>query len=191
MVVDLRERLRIVKSNKADVKIENGKPTTITKENIAKFVKGEITWAQVYGLTMQQAYAMAEIGYQLFQQGKYQDAQTVFEGLIVLNPYDSYFHSVMGSILTKTGQEDKAIREYSISANLDPKNPQILVDRAELLLKKGQFQEALTDLKQATSLDPTGKNPAVIRARGLASATIKLLEEVLKSKQQQASAPKK
>lgn len=177
-----KDLLKLITSNTA-VAAKNGKTETVTPENIAKFIRGEMTWAQVQGIGIKQAYDMAEMGYQLFLQGRNSDAQKIFEGLIVLNPYDGYFHSVLGSIFARSGQADKAVQEYSIAINLDPKDPQVLVNRAELELGKGLFEDALNDLKAAIALDPDGQNSAVIRAKALASATVSMITEILKSKQ--------
>ncbi len=177
-----KDFLKVITNNGIEA-AKNGKTETVTPDNIAKFIRGEMTWAQVQGISMEQTYSLAEMGYQLFLQGKNSEAKKIFQGLIVLNPYDAYFHSVLGSILARSGEFDKAIQEYSIAINLEPKDPQVLVNRAELILKKGQFEDALADLKLAIGLDPKGSNPAVIRAKALAAATLSLIEEILKSKQ--------
>ena len=177
-----KDFLKVITSNPAAT-LKNGKIETVTPDNIAKFIRGEMTWAQVQGISMEQTYGLAEIGYQLFLQGKYDEAKKIFEGLIVLNPYDGYFHSVLGSILARSGEPDKAIQEYAIAINLEPKDLQVLVNRAELILKKVQFEDALSDLKKAIAMDPDGLHPAVIRAKALGAATVSLIEEMLKSKQ--------
>ena len=64
------------------VEWEDERPNNITSEKLEQWIKGEITWAQVEGITMDQAYAFAELGYQLFEQGRYEDAQQIFEGLV-------------------------------------------------------------------------------------------------------------
>jgi Flp pilus assembly protein TadD len=182
--------LKVIKSNGANVSYKDGKAQVVTQENIAKFVRGEMTWAQVQGVSMEQAYAFAELGYNLFMQGRYEDARKIFDGLVVLNPYDGYFHSVLGSIFARQNKVEDAFREYSIAVNLEPRDPQVFVNRAELLLKKGKFEEALGDLKQAVLLDPEGNNPAVTRARALAAATLGLINEILKSKQAEEASVK-
>ena len=48
-------------------------------EQWAKFVNGEITLAQLEGITPQQAYAIAMLGYEQFQQGKFDTACTLYE----------------------------------------------------------------------------------------------------------------
>jgi len=182
VVAGKTDLLKLIKNNATN----SSKDKDSLEEKMSKFIRGEMTLAQVQGISMEQAYAMAEMGYQLFLQGKYKEAQTIFDGLIVLNPYDGYFHSVSGSIWARLGQDDKAINEYSIAINLSPKDSQVLVNRAELLLRKGQFEDALNDLKKAIDLNPEGNNSAVARARALVAATVSLIQEMLKNKQEKS-----
>lgn len=171
-----------IKNTEVSVNWESGSGQTLTPENLEKFILGEMTWAQVQGVSMEQCYAFAEFGYNLFEQGKYEEAQKVFEGLVVLNPYDAYFHAVLGSIFARQNRADEAIKEFSVAAQIDPTNAQVLVNRAELYLRKGQFEGAMGDLQKAIAIDPKSEEPAVGRARTLAAATAGLIEEILKSK---------
>lgn len=164
--------------------MENGEINTpaFTDENLTKFVVGEITWAELTGLTMQDAYSFAEIAYNLFEQGKYEQAQTIVEGLVISNPYDGYFHSLLGSIYGRKGMHEEAQEEYSIAIELNPADLAAHVNRAELLLQQGEIEKALMDLKKAVDLDPKGEQPFGIRARALAQATVSVLEEAMREK---------
>ena len=62
---------------------------------------------------MAEAYSFAEIAYNLFEQGKYDQAQTIVEGLVISNPYDGYFHGLLGAII----QEGRSIRVDDIGAD--------------------------------------------------------------------------
>jgi tetratricopeptide (TPR) repeat protein len=155
---------------------------TFTQEGLTKFVLGEITWSELTGLTMQDAYAFAEVAYNLFEQGKYDNAQTIVEGLVISNPYDGYFHSLLGSIYGRKGMHEEALEEYSIAIELDDKNLAAYVNRAEVLLQHGEIIKALEDLKVAVDLDPRGEKPFGIRARALAQATASILEEAMREK---------
>lgn len=177
-----QDYLEQVKSNTPEVKWDKGEPQTLTPENIRRFVEGELSLAQIMGLSMDQAYAVAELGYNLFNQGKLNEALQIFEGLVVLNPYDGYFHGMVGAIYARKGEADKALEALTHAAGLEPKDPQVFVNRAEIYLNRGSFEEALDDLKVAIELDPDGNNPAVTRARALASATVQLIQEIVKSK---------
>lgn len=155
---------------------------TFTQEGLTKFVLGEITWAELTGLTMQDAYTFAEVAYNLFEQGKYDQAQTIVEGLVISNPYDAYFHSLLGSIYGRKGMHEEAQEEYSIAIELDDKNLAAYVNRAEILLQHGEIMKALEDLGVAVRLDPKGEKPFGIRARALAQATATILEEAMREK---------
>lgn len=144
---------------------------TFSPDRVEAFIMGEATLGQLYGITIEEAYSVAELGYTLFEQGRVKEAQTVFQGLIISNPYDGYFHSVLGSIYQKQGLSDGAIEEYSISLGLDPANVEAYVNRGELLMARGNFEQAASDFKKAIELDPDGSNASVNRARALASVT--------------------
>lgn len=155
-----------------------------TEENFKKFLFGKITWAQLEGMTMEQAYAIAEFGYTMYQQGRYKDARTLFEGLVIGNPYDPYFHAMLGAIYTKLDMHEEAAQEFSIAIELDPEDINSYVNRGELLLQHGEFEYAMEDLKAAIDLDPDGKNPASLRARALAAATASVIKELIERKEQ-------
>jgi type III secretion system low calcium response chaperone LcrH/SycD len=154
-----------------------------TEENFKKFLFGKITWAQLEGMTMEQAYAIAEFGYTMYQQGRYKDARTLFEGLVIGNPYDPYFYAMLGVIYTKLDMHEEAAQEFSIAIELDPEDINSYVNRGELLLQHGEFEYAMEDLKAAIELDPEGKNPASLRARALAAATAAVIKELIERKE--------
>lgn len=161
-----------------------------TEENFKKFLMGKITWAQLEGMTMEQAYAIAEFGYTMYGQGRYKDARTLFEGLVIGNPYDPYFHAMLGAIYTKLDMHEEAAQEFSIAIELDPEDINSYVNRGELLLQHGEFEYAMEDLKAAIDLDPEGKNPASLRARALAAATAAAIKELIDKKAASEAAPK-
>lgn len=152
---------------------------TFSPDRVEAFVMGEVTLGQLYGITIEEAYSIAEIGYTLLEQGRIKQAQTVFQGLVIGNPYDAYFHTVLGTIYQKKEFTDGAIEEYTIAIGLDPANIEALVNRGELLMQKGNFEQAATDFKRAIELDPDGTNPSVNRARMLASVTAAALHAVV------------
>lgn len=152
---------------------------TFSPDRVEAFIMGEATLGQLYGITIEEAYSVAEMGYTLFENGRMKEAQAVFQGLIISNPYDGYFHSVLGSIYQKMGLTDGAIEEYSLSIGLDPANVEAYVNRGELLMAKGNFEQAANDFKKSIEMDPDGTNRSVVRARALASVTAAALAAAL------------
>jgi tetratricopeptide (TPR) repeat protein len=169
-----------------DVELEHiqDRDTPFTMENVQKFVRGEMTWGQLQGLTMEEAYGFAQLGYMQFEQGRYDEAQSIFEGLVISNPYDAYFHTMLGAIYARKDMQEEAAEEYTIAIELDPENIAAYVNRAEILLQHGEFEIAMDDLKNAIKLDDKGEDPSGIRARALAGATAAIIEEILEERQQ-------
>ena len=152
---------------------------TFSPDRVEKFIMGEATLGQLYGITIEEAYSVAEMGYTMMEQGRLKDAQTIFQGLVISNPYDGYFHAVLGSIYQKIGMVDGAIEEYTLAIGLDPANVEAYVNRGELLIAKGNFAQAAADFKKAIELDPNGQNPVANRARALASVVAVALGKAL------------
>jgi tetratricopeptide (TPR) repeat protein len=166
---------------KADETREANLMDTFSPDRVEKFIMGELTLGQLYGISIEEAYSVAELGYTFMEQGRLNEAQTVFQGLVISNPYDAYFHTILGSIYQKQENIDGAIEEYSIAIGLDPANLEAYVNRGELLIRKGNFQIAAADFKSALTLDPDGHSPSANRARALASVTAAALSAALSS----------
>jgi len=154
---------------------------TFSPDRVEKFIMGELTLGQLYGITIEEAYSIAEIGYTMLEQGRLKDAQTVYQGLVLANPYDAYFHAVLGTIYQKLGFIDGAIEEYTLALGLDPANVEAYVNRGELMIQKGNFLQAASDFKRAIELDPDGENPVANRARALAAIVAAALAQAIQS----------
>ena len=155
---------------------------TFTSENVEKFILGEATWAQLVGMSMEEAYAIASYGFSLYTEGKYHDARAVFEGLVVCNPYDPYFHSMLGACYQMLDMWDEALEEYAIATDLNPEDVNALVNRGELRLKQGQFSQALADFEKALQGDQSATGPALARAKVLKAAASQALAVLEKLK---------
>lgn len=156
---------------------------TLTQENIEKYVEGEATWAQLMGMTMEEAYGVATFGFQLYEEGKYQEAKNVFEALVLANPYDAYFHATLGAIYQQLDMRHEALIEYDLAIEQNEEALNAYVNRAELLLQDGNFEKALADLERAIALDPKAQQAAGQRAHALAQATAQALELLPKARE--------
>ncbi len=154
--------------------------STFTEDNIVRFLAGEITMAELYGMTMEEAYGLATFGYKFYQEGNFHKALKVFEGLVTSNPYDAYFRTMLGAVYQELDMNDAALIEYNTAIELDEAALHAYLNRANLLIERGQLELALNDIEKAVSLDPNNKDPATLRARALAQAMAQAFSEAQK-----------
>ncbi|HZH16392.1 MAG TPA: tetratricopeptide repeat protein [Archangium sp.] len=151
------------------IKYEGGTMETATAEKLKAFVRGELTWSEVEGMTFEEAKAIAQVGCDLAAAGRYEEARILFEGLVEGNPKDSASRAALGTVYQKLGRLEDAVSEYSAALARDPSNPVALVNRGELYLRWGNRQ-GFTDLANAVVADPKGQTSAGRRAKALVRA---------------------
>jgi tetratricopeptide (TPR) repeat protein len=156
---------------------------TETMEKLKAFARGEVTWAEVEGMTFEEAKSIAQVGCELAAAGRYEEARILFEGLVEGNPKDAASRAALGTVYQKLGRLEDAIAEYSAALERDPRNPVALVNRGELYLRQGQRQ-GFTDVANAVEADPQGASSAGRRARALVKAITLVAVEKMKGSPQ-------
>jgi tetratricopeptide (TPR) repeat protein len=152
---------------------------TETVGKLKAFARGEATWAEVEGMTFEEAKAIAQVGCELAAAGRHEEARILFEGLVAGNPKDAASRAALGTVYQKLGRLQDAITEYSAALERDPRNPVALVNRGELYLRQGQRQ-GFTDVANAAEADPHGETAAGRRARALVKAITLVAVEKMK-----------
>jgi Flp pilus assembly protein TadD len=156
---------------------------TETVGKLKAFARGEMTWAEVEGMTFEEAKAIAQVGCELAAAGRYEEARILFEGLVEGNPKDTASRAALGTVYQKLGRLQDAIAEYSAALERDPHNPVALVNRGELYLRQGERQ-GFTDVANAVEADPHGNTAAGRRARALVKAITLVAVEKMKGSPQ-------
>lgn len=132
---------------------------------VLDFIKGNLTWAEMFNIPKKMVRDMVEYGYLQFQSGRYEDAERFFKMLTVMDWKNSYYHSMMGSILQRQKRFGEAVAEYSEAINLNPNDIVSLANRGEIYMQHKVFSDAVTDFDKAISLDPKKENKWANRAR--------------------------
>ncbi|MFP2902629.1 tetratricopeptide repeat protein [Corallococcus sp. 4LFB] len=152
---------------------------TGTARRLKAFARGETTWAEVEGMTFEEAKAIAQVGCDLAAAGRLEEARILFEGLVEGNPKDSAAHAALGTVYQKLGRVEDALTEYTHALAGDPRNPVALTGRGELHLRRGERQ-GFTDIANAVEVDPHGETSAGRRAKALVKAITLVAVEKLK-----------
>lgn len=151
------------------------------EEAVAGFLTGDLTLAQLEGLGAEDLYVIADMGYDLLEEGRLDEALSIFEGLNVYNPFDPYFHSVLGSIYQRLDRPEDALRHYESAVELYAEDINSWTNAGEIMLglsaqcqddgdpekAREYFKEALHALTRSIELDPDGKSASSLRARAL------------------------
>lgn len=164
---------------------------TLAPDVAAKKILSGEQLGSVLGVTEQQIEAIAAVGYNLYQQGKLDDAETVFRGLAATDNKSAYGYAGLGAVAMAKRPSDlpTAYENISKAAELAPHDPTILANLGEVLLRQGKFAEAGQQFKKALELDPDSKDPGANRARAILSGLNAIASEVQRlSKQATAAA---
>ena len=126
----------------------------------------KISLNDMFGFDQSQLDAMANLGADLYEQGRTKEAAIIFEGLIAL--VDSYYgYAGMGAISLSQERLEEAVAYLTKAVELNPGDPTVRANLGEAFLKKGRFNEAAVEFETSLNLDPNRKDPGAIRARAI------------------------
>jgi Tfp pilus assembly protein PilF len=142
---------------------------------VDQFVAGGVTLGELEGITKQEQYQIAEVGHSYLVSQNFEEAKTIFEGLLALDPFDAYFHTALGSIAQQEERFDEADARYSRAPEINPFSATAYANRGEVRVMNGKLAEGAEDLVRAVEEDADVVEPATTRAL----ATIQVLKEQL------------
>jgi Flp pilus assembly protein TadD len=155
-------------------------PTPDRKKMIVKllydFAKDKVSLAELKGISKRKLYQLADVGHVRFMHGRVEEAENIFQALILLDHRNAFFHSVMGAIHQKKKRPVEAIYEFSMALKLDGKDVAAFVNRGEIYLRHKNYRKAAEDFKSAILIDMSGRNLWANRARSLVIAIKRQLE---------------
>jgi predicted Zn-dependent protease len=141
-----------------------------------KWLSGEVTLRELLGLSDAQMRKMAEKAHQWVEQARFADARVALEGLIALEPRQSYFWAALGAVDLAEGKWVLAERRCSYALTLDERQIAAYVNRGEASIRLGKFESAAADLRRAMELEPNGASPLHARARALAQGVLQSVQ---------------
>jgi tetratricopeptide (TPR) repeat protein len=144
-------------------------------ERVGKWIKGELTLQELNVISGPEMLEMAVIGFSMYEQGKYDHAKVIFQGLCALDPKEAYYRTALGAVYLAQENLEQAEGLLSEAIALNDKEIASFVNRGEVYLRQGKIMEAAQDFKRAVELDPDNKDPLSHRARLLAAAAVETI----------------
>lgn len=163
----------------------NGK---VAPDTLEKAVKGELGLNAFFGFTKDTVDAMAVLGFNLYEQGKNRDAETIFQGLISLDPKLYLGYAGMGALLLSEGKSEEGEPYLRKAADLNPTDPTVRANLGEALLRQARFDAAAAEFEKALALDPEEEDPGANRARAILDGMELVMSELQRAGGAAASA---
>lgn len=121
----------------------------MTEEALALWAEGKLTLREIKGYSEEELYAISHVGYFFLMQGKNEEARTLFEGLVAVDPRNDYYYRALGVIFQKLGEDDRALKQFAYAIRVHPSSPYAYVNRAEIYLSLNDLKSAEADLRDA------------------------------------------
>ena len=86
---------------------------TFTIDTALDFLHGKRTWADLTGMSLDEAFALAQFGYDFYKEARFEEARIMYEGLVITNPYEPYFHGMLGVIYRRLDRPEDAVTIFS------------------------------------------------------------------------------
>lgn len=119
------------------------------------------------GISTAEFHEMGNVGAMYYQQGNFEKARTIFEGLVELDPQSADAHSALGALLTLQQQDEAAVEHLEKAVQLEPEQIAPYVNLGEIFIRQQKLEEAVANLKKAIELDPDEQDPGANRARAM------------------------
>lgn len=145
-------------------------------EVLYRFLADKASLAELSGVGRTELVKLSECGHVKLKHGRLEEAEKIFQGLIVLDHRNPYFHAMMGSVHQRRERPVEAIVEYTTAVNLNPRDISSLVNRGEIYLRHRNYKKAAEDFRTAILLDQDGINLWANRARSLVIAIKRSME---------------
>jgi tetratricopeptide (TPR) repeat protein len=118
-------------------------------------------------ISPQEFSEMGRIGAMYYQQGNFEKARTIFEGLVELDPESATAHSAIGGLLTLQQDDENAVAHLNRAIEINPSQIAPYVNLGEIYIRQQRIEEAVANLKKAIELDPDEQDAGANRARAM------------------------
>jgi len=145
---------------------------------LQKVIAGTEQLNAFFGFDQPAIDAFAALGFNLYQQGKVRDAESVFRGLIAIDSTQYYGYAGMGALALAEEKSEEAIGYLRKAAELNPKDASVQANLGEALLRLAKFNDAAKHFDKALALDPGGVDPGANRARAILEGMEILIKEI-------------
>ena len=148
-------------------------------QNVVQMMDGVTTVADVRGISREQLEAVYHVAYTYYNSGKFDDAETLFKFLCMVEHTDHKYWTALGAVRHAKKDYAKAIEAYAQAALLNASDPKPHLYAAECAMLVGNFDMADSGCVSVLALCPAGvgKNDVYRAKAEKLQSVIKALRE--------------
>ena len=117
-----------------------------------EWLAGQVSLGAVADWNKDEIRIISEIAYSLAQQGCYEEAIVLFEGLLAIAPATAYFQAALGALHLRLKNLSAAISHLDAALKIEESDVISLVNRGEAYLLDGKIAPARQDLEKALQI---------------------------------------
>ncbi len=114
----------------------------------------ETLWRHALDCTTGNTLAYVNLGHELFEQRRFDEAIIHYEKGLEFQPNNRQFHNNLANALREKGLLDEAIVHYEKAVQIDPGSAEAQFNLGKALGLKGKQEQALTHYEAALKIDP-------------------------------------
>ncbi len=128
-------------------------------------MSGKTTLADMRGFSEEEIEAIYSLAYNIFENGKYEDALKIFQFLCLFSHLDERFWLGAGACYQQLKEFEKAVEAYSMVAMMDVENPIPPLQAAMCYLSMEDFDKAESGCEAAIHWSGDKDEHATTKAR--------------------------
>jgi len=122
------------------------------EKDLALVIAGEKTLPELLDMDADRMALVAELAHFYFQEGRYQEARVLFEGLLSMDQHEPYYCHALGAVFQRMGNNELALRYYKHALKLDNTEAEAWANMGEVLILEEQIQEGVECLEKAEAI---------------------------------------
>jgi len=147
--------------------MSTGWETQLTPEAARKLLSGDTPLREAMGVPLSELMLMASQAYDLWRQGRREDAETLYRGIVALDAGVPWGHAGLGLAAMEQGELEAAESHLRRAVAADSTDPSIQVNLAECLIRRDQLVGALEILEAVVENPEHASHPGAVRAAAI------------------------
>jgi len=127
---------------------------TLTSSQSAMYKDAETLWRTTLSAEPHSWMARNNLGTELLDQGRLNEALSYFEQALEKNPNKAEIYNNIGNTLLQLGRVDESFSPLQKALELDPNRPDVRSNLGNALLRTGRLEESIIQLRAALNIKP-------------------------------------